>query len=147
MTKGDKRLRKGSSTGKSIRNQQMIAENATGKSVTDLAEQYGMSRQNASKILNSTEAKELLKLYEYRLQQLGTKSIDTLEYTLDNVSEFGMAGAASQNARAILKSIGALKEKIDLSHTFPKPTVIRKRDGTELVLGTSQEKTDEEEEQ
>ena len=44
---------------------------------------------------------------------------------------------AQKAARDILKNAGLLKDSVDLNHSFPKPTVIKRRDGTEIVLGAS----------
>jgi hypothetical protein len=42
-------------------------------------------------------------------------------------------------ALSVLKSVGVIKEKIDMTHSFPKPTVILRSDGTQVILGVSEE--------
>lgn len=137
MAKSGKTKRKSES--KRLRNQKIIEEAVQGKTIQEIAESYGMNRNSIAQILNSDEVKTLLKLGEARLQMLMTKAIDVLDWTLENKGEFGVTGAASQNARAILKSLGVLKEQLDLNHTFPKPVVIEKSDGSEIILGAKED--------
>lgn len=139
MTKPPKKRQKGDSNSRKLKAQGIVQQSMTGRKTSEIAESYGMSRQAVSKILNSDEVKALVKLGEMRLQGLMTKAIDVLEWTMDHKDDFGVTGAASQNAKSILKSLGVLKEKVDVSHTFPKPTVVEYSDGTTLVLGTDAE--------
>lgn len=135
MTKRTKTRQKKDSKAKALRDQQIIAEAMTGKTTNEIASQFDVSRQVVSKALNGEEAKQLLELGTARLQLLMTKAIDTLEHMMDNRGEFGMAGAAFQSAKTILKSLGVVRESVDMNHHFPKPCVIKRADGTEVVLG------------
>jgi len=116
-----------------------MGEAMKGKTTGEIAQEYGVSRQVVSKVLNSDEAKALVSLGTQRIHLLMSNAIDTLEFMMDNKQEFGMAGSAFQSAKAILKTLGVLKESVDLNHNFPKPCVIKRSDGTEVVLGTEQD--------
>lgn len=143
MTKLNKKRQKKAPITKEFRDQSIIAESMTGKTTNEIADQFDISRQTVSKALNGEEAKKLLSLGTARLQLLMTKSIDTLEYLMDNKHEFGLAGSAFQSAKTILKSIGVVKETLDISHQFPKPLVIKRRDGSETVLGSENDKEEQ----
>lgn len=122
LTKGDKRRR---STAKKLRNLGMRAQAAAGKPVTEIAAEAGISRQAASKILNSDETKALLTESEDRIKGLISKAIKRLD---DSIS-FADDTNALKAALSVLKSFGLVRETLKLEHSFPKPVVIDYGDG------------------
>lgn len=112
---------------------------ATGKSITDIASEVGLDRNRVGKILSGEETKELIKSLENKIKLLGEEAIETLMDAMRMRKDPNMMGHAVKSAEKILKSIGALKERVELSHTFPKPTIIEKMDGGQVILGTCEE--------
>ena len=45
-------------------------------------------------------------------------------------------------AIAILKNYGVLKESVEMNHQFPKPTIIERSNGTQVILGTEADRKD-----
>ena len=42
-------------------------------------------------------------------------------------------------ARDLLKNFGSMKQQLDVSHTYPKPTIIQRMDGSQTILGAKNE--------
>jgi hypothetical protein len=116
---------------------------AAGTSNNEIAERFGLNKSTVSEILNSEETKQLVALGDSRLKGLMTKAIDTIEWAMDNRQEYGLAGASLKAAITVLKNMGLARENVDVNHHFPKPTVIKRRDGTEVIMGTTADLKDE----
>jgi DNA-binding CsgD family transcriptional regulator len=109
---------------------------ASGKSVTEIAGTLNMSRNGVSKLLNSDETKAIIQSAESRVTLLIDKAMRVVDEEMDiSPGEPNRLRAAL----SVLKSVGVIKEKIDMTHSFPKPTVIVKSDGTQVILGVSEE--------
>ena len=105
-----------------------------GLSTIEIAEQLGCSRATVSRALNSKTGKELFDDARERIKTLISKAINVYDESLANSAK-DMTNA-QKAARDVLKNFGLLKDSIDISHSFPKPTVIKRlTDGSEVVLG------------
>lgn len=119
---------------KEARNLSIRAEAAAGKTATQLAKDYGLTRQTVSEILNSEQTAELLRNSEDRVKRLIGKALDRLEAALEDPVD-GTNGLKA--ALAVLKSFGLLRDSVELNHNFPRPVVIERLSGAEVVLGTT----------
>lgn len=131
-TKSDKKRQL--SAAKEARNLAIRAEAAAGKTATELAKDYGLARQTVSGILNSEQTAELLRNSEDRVKRLIGKSIDRLEAALEDPAD---STNGLRAALAVLKNFGLLRDTVEMNHNFPRPVVIERLDGCEIVLGTS----------
>lgn len=116
------------------RDAQIIAEHVSGKRVGQIAKERGLSRTTVSKALNSDTAKEIMDTTRAKLMERVDKCMEVIDECLDARGE-GL-GHAKDVALRILKSLGALPDKIDMNHQFPTPLIIRRRKGGEIILGT-----------
>lgn len=112
----------------------------TGMSTQAIADELGVHRSTVSQYLNSRDVKEIIKAAQDRLKGLLEPAVDVYAMSLKNAA--GDMTNAQKAAKDILKTFGVIKENLELSHVFPKPTVIKRVDGTEVVLGS---KTDDSE--
>ena len=88
-----------------------------GHTNSEIGAEVGLDRREVSRILNNEETLELVNLGKARLYRLMEKSIDTLEWTMDYKEKDGIAGAAVRSAMAVLKSVGVLRDKIDIEYS------------------------------
>jgi predicted transcriptional regulator len=109
----------------------------TGMSTQAIADELGVARQTVSGYLNSRDVKEIIKAAQDRLKSLLDPAVDVYAMSLKNAK--GDMTNAQKAAKDILKTFGVIKENLELSHVFPKPTVIKRVDGTEVILGTKNE--------
>lgn len=130
---------------KGLRNNKIRQLSATGMTNNEIAKEMGMGRHQISKILNSDEHKELVAAGNLQLHLMISDAVETFRWAMENKEEFGVTGAAVQTAKTILKSVGVVKESVDLNHSFPKPLVIDYGDGTKTVIGSEQDLKEEEE--
>ncbi len=125
--------RRAKNPAKQARDLAIRAEAAAGLSHEELGDKYGLSRQHLTKILTSDETKELLKGAESRVKLMVERALDALEDSL------GVAADGTNRLKAalsVLKNFGLIRDSVDINHRFPKPLVIRRSDGSEVVLGT-----------
>lgn len=115
-----------------VRNQKIMADAAKGKHVAEIAKEHDLSTRQVIRVLSSDEQKLIIKRNESRLIAAADKAADKYINLLDSPDEKIVKGVSEK----ILISAGALKEKAEIAHTFPKPTVIKRRDGSEVVLGS-----------
>lgn len=128
---GKKRHRK--NPAKQARDLSIRSDAAQGMTHAELHERYGLSRQQFTRILTSDETKALVKEQEDRVKRLLSRAVDMVEKALDApiADPVGMKAALS-----VLETYGLIKKNVDLTHRFPKPLVIKRRDGSEVVAGT-----------
>lgn len=107
---------------------------AQGVTTQAIADELGVARQTVSAWLNSRDVKEIINEGRARLKALIAPSIDVYAMSLKNAPA-DMTNA-QKAARDVLKNFGLLKDQVDIAHTFPRPTVIKRVDGTEVVFGT-----------
>ena len=129
--KGAKRRQKNAA--KKVRDLAIRSEAAAGVSHAELEGKYGLGRHQISKILNSDETKELLKNSEDRVKRMIERALDALEDSLGAAMD---GGNRLKAALSVLKNFGLIRDSVDINHRFPKPLVIKRQDGSEVVLGT-----------
>ena len=127
---------KGDSNAKKLKNATILASAIAGKSTTEIAAAMEMSRAQVKRILNSDETRAIVEAAESRITELIEKAICAYEEILDNPID---ATNRRNVARDILKNAGLIRETVDLNHSFPKPLIIERSDGSEVVLGTTQD--------
>lgn len=137
-SKGFKKRKKGDSAAKALRNAVIQAKAIEGANNQEIARDVGLTTKQVSKILNSSEMKAKVKEAEGRIAGLISKSIDVIEYAIDN-KEIDL-GSGLKAATAVLKNFGALKDNVNVSLNLPKPLVIERRNGTQVILGTEADK-------
>lgn len=130
--KKDRKIQR--SAAKRLRDANVLSMAADGKQIKEIAGEMNIDRGTVTKILNSTESKEIIRQAESRIKSLVGKALDTVEAALDGRANDMNNGFKS--ALAVLKSVGVMKDKIDLSHSFPKPTIIKRLNGEEVILGS-----------
>jgi transposase-like protein len=135
MTTDVKKRRR--SVKKELKVQAVIADVAKGSSITEVANKYGLCRQYVHTILSSKEAEAILKRGEDALIRLVDKSVETLQFAIDK-KDVDLTNAL-KSAFAVLKTYGVVKEKSEIEVSVPKPTIITKRDGTQVILGTEKD--------
>lgn len=128
-------------SGHDLRNLGIMNASASGKTQSEIADEFGLSRQRVNSILNSDEAKRLTDQARSHLQSILSEAVNTIEEAL--VLRHGDMRTAVNAALAVLKGTGVLKEKIE--HTVLKPFVLELLDGKEIVMGHKQEASDNEE--
>lgn len=129
------------SAAKRLRDAKMVEMALTGAPIKEIAAELNVNRDTVGDVLkDATETKKILKQAEMRIHSLVGKAIDTVEAALDGRASDMTNGFKS--ALAVLKSVGVMKDKIDLTHSFPKPTIIRRRNGEEVILGSRNDEDD-----
>lgn len=108
-----------------------------GMKVQEIADKIGVHRVTVSRWLNSRDVKEIIDEAKARLKALIEPAVEVYAMSLKNAPQDMTNGQRA--ARDILKNFGLIKDQVDLNHTFPKPTVIKRMDGTEVILGVEGE--------
>jgi hypothetical protein len=127
------RKQKGSISGQDLRNLGIMEAAASGKKQSDIAEDFGISRQSVNKILNSEDTRKLTEEATNRLKGLLGKAIDTVEYCLDSREEAYGKQPALTAGLSVLKGLGVLTDKV--KHEGLKPFVMKLIGGGEIVMG------------
>ena len=130
--KGAKK-RRNKNAAKKVRDLAIRADAAAGVPHSELEDRYSLGRHQISKILNSDETKALLKSSEDRVKRMIERALDALEDSL------GIATDGTNRLKAalsVLKNFGLIRDSVDINHRFPKPLIIKRRDGSEVVAGT-----------
>jgi len=130
-----KRNRIQRSTTRRLRDARAIAMAVEGKTQKEIAGVIGVDRTTVGRILSSSEVKQLLKLAESRVNGLIESALDTVEKAMTSSAADMTNGLKA--SLAVLKSVGVIRDKIDLEHSFPKPTIINKLNGDQVILGAS----------
>lgn len=119
---------------KGIRDAAVVDLAIQGKNVNEISHEMGIHRTTVGRILSSKETKEIIESLKARITNLGSKAVDTLDAALDARSIDMTNGA--KVAISILKSLKVISEKLDIEHSFPKPTIITRPNGEVVTLGT-----------
>jgi hypothetical protein len=135
--------RKGDSRAKELKDANIRAQAMAGKPIGEIAQDMGMTRQAIRRTLNSEETKVILDDAKSRLTELVEQAVETVAHAVAERVDLTNALKASIS---VLKNSGLLKDSVDLNHTFPKPTVIHKRDGSTVILGTTADLKEDEKE-
>lgn len=132
LTKPDKTRQPKKTTGaKNLRAKTIIAKALAGEKTADIAKDLGVSRQTVSAALNSDEVKKKVS----EIDQVLAKGIDDAIRTVLNAVKYDYDAAYD-----LLKNFGSMKSAVDLHHQFPKPVVIKRANGEEIILGTDEGK-------
>jgi hypothetical protein len=124
------------SPAKKLRNAQLLAKVASGVTIGDAAKELGMGRTQAREVLSAPEVQQMVARSISRIAALQDKAVDKLEKALELSGD--RWPTALKAAMSILKSNGALKESIDVTHRFPKPTIIKRISGDEIEFGSKE---------
>ncbi len=107
---------------------------STGMLTKEIAAHLQISRATVSRHLNSPDVKKHIQEARDRFRSLLDSAVDVYEKCLHDGDDNSNARMA---AKDVLESHGIVKKDVNLNHNFPKPTIIKRRDGTEIVLGTT----------
>ena len=121
------------SPGRELRDQRILVLALSGMTSTDIAQEMGCDRKTVWAALNRDAAKELIHGSEQDVRMLLMASVEALRRAITSED----LASSVRAAIAVLKSQGVLRESTDIHHNFPKPCVIKRTDGAEIVLGTS----------
>lgn len=135
MSQSEQKSKKRKNNARAMRNQKMMAEAAAGKTTNQIAAEFGVSRQAVNRVMSSEDAKQVVKNGNLKLTSLVDKALLVAEKVLDG-HDLALAFQASVR---VLKSVGIMRDKVDIAHSYPKPTVIKLMDGSEVVLGLEKE--------
>ncbi len=130
-----KRNRAQRSAAKRLRDSRVVEMASSGVPIKEIAGEMNIDRTTVTRILSSNEIKAIVNTANSRVHSLVDKALKTVEDAMDN-SRLDMP-SGTKVAIALLKSVGVLKDKVDLSHSFPKPTIIEKRNGDQVILGAA----------
>ena len=138
MTKPDRKRNKGDSAAKALRNAAIQAKSLEGQTGKEIAAEMNLSYQHVSKILNASEIKAKVKEAESRIAGM----IDDALTTLHEAIKLGSIDPTNslKAALAVLKNYGAIKDNVNVNLSLPKPLVIERRNGTQIILGTEADK-------
>ena len=129
-TKPHKNARKPGGMAKKIRDQKILAAALEGKQNSEIADELGVTVGTVSRALNSEEMKARIKNIDLELAQYIPIAIKTVG---EKVATEYIA------ARDLLKNFGSMKQQLDVSHTYPQPTIIQRMDGSQTILGAKNE--------
>lgn len=128
-------------SGQDLRNLAIMSAAASGKTQSEVADEFDISREQVNRILNSDEAKRLTDQARGHLQSIASEAVETLyEAMLERKKNMGVAVHA---AISILKGLSVLSEKVKVESEL-KPFVLRfPSSGEEIHLGHKPEKEGE----
>lgn len=140
-SKSFKKRNKGDNATKALRNAAIEAKAIEGLNNQEIAQQTGLTPQHVSKILNSSEIKAKVKEAESRVAGM----IDDALTTLHEAIKMGAIDPTNslKAALAVLKNYGAIKDNVNVNLSLPKPLVIERRNGTQVILGTEADKDED----
>jgi hypothetical protein len=140
-----KRNRKQQSITKMIRNNKIVDLALEGtRTQKEIAAEVKVDRTTVGRVLSSEEVKKILKAADSRVNEMIHTALDTVK-TAMTTSHADMTNGLKASL-AVLKSVGVLKDKVDLTHSFPKPTIIEKLNGDRVILGSRPVDQDESDE-
>ncbi len=109
----------------------MMAAKMSGKTQDEIADDFNVSRSTVARVLNSDESKRLTDQARGNLISMATEACDTLLHAMQERDK--NMGVAVNAATTILKGIGALSEKVQV--TVLKPFIMKLIDGGEIHMG------------
>jgi predicted transcriptional regulator len=124
------------SAAKELRDQQIVAKAMAGATTGEIAKDLGVGRTTVSQVLNSDDVKKKIKEIDNRLASGIDKAVDNVLKALEN-------GDANMSV-LLLKNFGSMRTNVDINHKFPRPVVIKRSDGSEVVLGSTEDEGEEE---
>lgn len=130
MDRTKKKSKSKDGSGQDLRNVGIYQAAATGKTQSEIANEFDLSRQQVNAILNSDEAKRLTDQARGTLQAYLGEAVQTLADAMTNRYEDMRTGV--QAATTILKGLGVLTEKAEV--TVLKPFILE-IDGKEIHMG------------
>lgn len=117
-------------SGQDLRNIGIFQAAASGKTQSEIADEFDLSRQRVNSILNSEEAKRLTDQARGTLQTHLGEAVQTLVDAM--ADRFTDMRTAVQAATTVLKGLGVLTEKAEV--TLMKPFIVE-IDGKEIHMG------------
>lgn len=146
-SKGRKKSQKTrTSTVKQGRNQKIINEAVNGKkNTTELGEEFGLSRRQVSRIINSDQADQFIKDIKQAYVSFLDKALEVQQTAMDKANED--LTNALKASRDCLKSHGIITDSSNISVSMPEPTVIERMDGGKLELSAGNKRETKEEKQ
>lgn len=144
--KSDKKRQKATTRGdKSMRNENILIAAASGKTQTEIARDFGLERRTVGKVLNSDEAKEIAEREKKRTRLEMYRRKEAAYAALDDSLVSPDEKVRLRAAEIVLKSLGEASEKLELEHSSkPKPRVIEKLNGNQVVHGLPDEEDSDE---
>lgn len=121
-----------SNPAKALRDARIRELAAEGHTMVDIAKTLGLERKTIAAVLNNDDTKEIVRRAETRLSTLVDLALDAVQDALGDQD----IHARLKSAFPVLKSVGVIKDRVDLSHSFPEPVVIRRASGERVILGT-----------
>lgn len=97
---------------KQIRNTKIRADVMAGAKVPEIAEQYGITKQQVYRVLSATETEEIISEYRSKMTASIGKAFARLITSIDN--DFDGKGLTA--ALALLKSVGLVRDSVDVTH-------------------------------
>jgi hypothetical protein len=113
----------------------IIELRSQGRRTKEIAVELSISRETVSRHLNSSDVKQIIQSGRDRLINLVHDALDVYSSCLDGDDTDRTNARAA--AKDVLESLGIIRKDVNLNHNFPKPTVIKRADGTQIVLGTT----------
>lgn len=105
-----------------------------GLKTQEIGKRVGRSRQWVSGVLNSPETSDIVKEAKAQAKELVRQSIQALADIVQDTDPDN-SSQRLKAALAVLKTHGIINETKKHEHSFPQPTVIRRKNGEEVVLG------------
>lgn len=117
----------------SIRNSKIISKRIEGKTIVEISKEVPCSTTTVQKVLSSDEAK-------LKMQEARSKILSMVDLAADVIVEamnqkHNNMNAALKAAIAIMESAGAITKNVQHSVDFPRPTVIKRIDGSVVEIG------------
>jgi DNA-binding XRE family transcriptional regulator len=100
----------------------------------EIAKELDCARQTVTRWLNDRDVKDIVQAAMNKFKTLIEASVGVYAHAINNKEKDPTN--ALKAAKDILKTHGIVKEDIEITHIVPRPTVIKRVDGTEIILGT-----------
>jgi len=131
MANGDKKRHHAT---KAIRDSTIIEKAIAGKTQKEIANEMNVNRHTVRRSLTGAESKRILQEARERVVNLVSKALITVEKAMDGADTDMTNGLKA--ALPVLETHQIITKNQNITHSFPKPTVIKRRDGSEVVLGS-----------
>jgi len=121
------------SPAKKARDVEIIKKTIEGKSAQEIMKEMGVGKNIVTAANNSEMAISMLNYATKGVHDLVDMALKTYKHQMENPDD--IEGVAGQRAKEVLTSIGAIRNRVDHSFSRPPPLVVRRKDGTELIVG------------